>query len=30
MKNTYNIIPDASVEILRQLRRRLVEGISVE
>ncbi len=30
MKNTYNIIPDASVEILRQLRGRLVEGISVE
>ena len=30
MKDTYNIIPDASVEILRQLKGQMVEGISVE
>ena len=30
MKNTYNIIQDASVEILRQLKGQQVEGISVE
>ena len=30
MKNTYNIISDASVEILRQLKGQQVEDISVE
>ena len=30
MKNTNNIIPDASVEILRQLKGRQLESISVE
>ncbi len=30
MKTTYNIIPDASVEVLRQLKGQQVDGISVE
>ena len=30
MKTTYNIIPDASVEVLRQLKGQQVDGIAVE